>query len=269
MSINREIFFASASAAPFSEHLAEDQMSGLQAILSHWETFPENLDERHLAYMLATVYHETGRRFMPVREGFASSDAEARKIVENRPYGKPDANGHVYYGRGFVQITWRDNYKRIGDLIGVDLADNPDLALNLDVATRILFQGMTRGLFTGKKLTDYFNSSRDDPVGARAIININDKAELIAGYHQAFLAAIHAAQAPDAQTAQSPFGIPQIWTGAATAASGLITAVLATLESPWALGALVVLAVGLAVFLHGHRASRQHEQAREPSSQAS
>ncbi|MET0529214.1 MAG: hypothetical protein ABW003_12925, partial [Microvirga sp.] len=62
------------------------------------------------------------------------------------------------------------------------------------IATRILFTGMADGWFTGKKLSDYFNSSKDDPVNARQIINGNDKDTLVAGYHEDFLAALIAAQ---------------------------------------------------------------------------
>src|ERR1700722_20630129 len=74
------------------------------------------------------------------------------------PYGKPDpTTGQVYYGRGFVQLTWERNYKTMTDLLGVDFVNHPDLALELDNATNIMFIGMIKGLFTGKSLGDYFN----------------------------------------------------------------------------------------------------------------
>ncbi|MCY1545403.1 hypothetical protein D9M68_813440 [compost metagenome] len=63
-------------------------------------------------------------------------------------------------------------------------------------AVRILFDGMIGGIFTGKKLADYFNQVANDPVGARAIINGGNKAKLIAGYYQNFLDAIEASRAP-------------------------------------------------------------------------
>ncbi len=53
---------------------------------------------------------------------------------------------------------------------------------------------MIQGMFTGKKLSDYFNAAIDDPVGARRIISGTDKAQLIAGYHKNFPNAINASQ---------------------------------------------------------------------------
>jgi predicted chitinase len=31
----------------------------------------------------------------------------------------------AYYGRGLVQLTWRNNYKKMGDLLGLDLVHHP------------------------------------------------------------------------------------------------------------------------------------------------
>jgi putative chitinase len=56
-----------------------------------------------------------------------------------------------------------------------------------------MFRGMAEGWFTGKKLGEYFNEERDDPVNARQIINGNDRDEEIAGYHEEFLAALKGA----------------------------------------------------------------------------
>lgn len=192
--MNRDTFFAFARREPFSGSMTQAQVDGLNAILDAWAQDPRCTDQRWLAYMLATAFHETGARMQPVREGYALTDAQARKILANRSYAKPDpVTGCAYYGRGLVQLTWAENYKRMGDRLGVPLYQNPDLALEAATSSRIMFEGMIDGLFTGKALEDYFNGGADDPVEARRIINKTDRANQIAGYHLAFMAAITAA----------------------------------------------------------------------------
>ena len=192
--MHRETFLAYARREPFSGSMTQDQVDGLNAILDAWDDEQAATEPRWLAYMLATAFHETGARMQPVREGFALTDAQARKIVARRSYGQPDpVTGQVYYGRGHVQLTWAVNYQRMADELGVPMYENPDLALEPYTSSRVMFEGMIHGHFTGKSLKDYFSAGADDPVGARRIINGTDRAALIAGYHLAFLTAITAA----------------------------------------------------------------------------
>lgn len=141
-------------------------------------TYPE------CAYTLATVYHETGIvqygklviTMQPVKE--AGSDAYLR----SKKY-------FPYIGYGYVQLTWKENYERIGRLIGTDLIKNPDKALEPEIASEIMTQGMLKGWFTGvgfrrKRPVSRYNKS--EYIRARAIINGTDKAELIADYAMDF-----------------------------------------------------------------------------------
>lgn len=181
--LNRETFFARARASLFGNVLLQGQVDGLGAILDQWHARKgEGGDLRWLAYMLATTLHETARTMQPIEEYGRG---------HGLPYGAPDpASGLVYYGRGYVQLTWRRNYEVLGRLLDVDLLGHPDRALEPAVAADIMFAGMERGLFTGVGLPRYFNEQTDDPVNARRIINGTDKAPTIAGYHEAFLAAL-------------------------------------------------------------------------------
>lgn len=47
-------------------------------------------------------------------------------------------DGARFKGRGFVQLTGRDNYRRYGEALGIDLVANPDLANSPEVAALLL-----------------------------------------------------------------------------------------------------------------------------------
>jgi len=97
---------------------------------------------------------------------------------------------YPYIGRGYVQLTWEENYLRAGEKVEEDLVSFPDMALEPDIAAAVMFDGMEEGWFTGVSLLDYFNDTTDDPVNARRIINGTDRASEIANYHVIFLNAI-------------------------------------------------------------------------------
>ena len=182
--IDRKKFFDVVRSTLFTSTLTQGQVQGIEAILNEWDD-REMEDLRYLAYMLATTKWETNHTMLPVREAYWLSE-EWRKI--NLRY-------FPYYGRGFVQLTWEQNYKTMGRLLGIDLVKYPDKAMEMDTATLILFEGMLDaesgvGDFTGKALDEFFNDKVDDPVGARKIINGTDHDDAIAVIHYQFLAAL-------------------------------------------------------------------------------
>lgn len=180
--INRKFFFDYVRGHLFDGTLRQSQVEGLNAILAEWDRKYAKKDDRWLAYMLATTHHETDRTMQPIEEYGKG---------RGRTYGVPDpATGQTYYGRGFVQLTWKSNYEAMGRKLRIDLVNHPELALGLKVATRILFLGMMEGTFTGVKLSNYFNPNKEDWVSARRIINGLDKANLIATYGKTYYAAI-------------------------------------------------------------------------------
>jgi hypothetical protein len=208
--IDRTIFFDAVRPDPFPNALTQSQVDGMEAILDAWEADFSLWDLRWLAYCLATTVHETAFECLPIEEYGKG---------EGMSYGKPDPNtGETYYGRGYVQLTWGDNYKRAdselhlaGDQSCYLHADN---ALDPEYAAAIMFKGMSQGWFRSNSggqpntLQMFFNDTRDDPYGAREIIN-GDKhivpkwsngvsiGNLIAGYHKAFLDALSQAYVED------------------------------------------------------------------------
>lgn len=195
--INRTIFFNAARKLPFGGSIKSDQVSGTEAILNEWER-RGLVDLRWLAYMLGTTYHETGGTMQPLYEKGQRSYFDKYEPGTNigRNLGNTVAgDGYLFRGRGYVQLTGRANYNKMHVILGLDLTGNPDLALVPANAASIMFEGMSRGTFTGKKLSDYFNSNLTDYVNARRIINGTDRADDIAGYAQDFYRALNAAKA--------------------------------------------------------------------------
>ena len=195
--LNRNFFFDYVRNHLFNGQLKSSQVAGLSGILDEWEAAYAKRDDRWLAYMLATVHHETDRTMKPIKEYGSPSYLLAMYDIQGKRPALAKKNGNanpgdglLYCGRGFVQLTWKNNYAKAGKALGVDLVGKPELALDLTIATKVMLLGMQQGWFSGTKLADYFNATTEDWVGARWIINGKDKANLIASYGHAYYAAL-------------------------------------------------------------------------------
>ena len=178
--------------------LSESQVSAFNHIVSAMDadksiTYPQG------AYILATIWHETATTMRPIAEygkGKGRTYGRWYKNSKDQVYSFKDGSGatvylqsdypHLYYGSGYVQLTWFENFKKASEKLKHDFLNNPDDVMQIEHATNILLLGMKEGWFTGRKLSDYINQSKKDYLNARRIINGMDKASLIAGYAETF-----------------------------------------------------------------------------------
>lgn len=118
-------------------------------------------DVKSQAALMATVDNETGgfrrneenlnysaKRLREVFPKYYKTDADAERdarnpeAIANRVYGGRMGNnspgdGYKYRGRGDIQLTGKDQYATMGKRLGLDLVNNPDLALDPEIASKI------------------------------------------------------------------------------------------------------------------------------------
>lgn len=186
--------------------ITHQQVKGLNYLLDAVEKdrFVQRID--WFAYMLATTMIETAYTFMPIHE-YGGKAYFIRRYGSQTRVGRVLGNdtpeeGAIYAGRGDVQLTGESNYEkaeialrreyaeliadfeqRTGKRFDLTVGDQPnDLndpnnAQDPAIAYAIMSYGMRTGMFTGRKLSDYFSSTSREPLQARRIINGMDNAE--------------------------------------------------------------------------------------------
>jgi hypothetical protein len=210
--MNKSEFFDLIRGQIFGGALNADQVKHIEAIVDASAAAGWSIP--YAAYGLATAHHETAR-FVHLKElGGVGYFTRMYDVRGNRP-SLARSNGNVhpgdgprFIGRGYVHLTWRNNYRRAGQKIGVDLESNPDRAAEPDIAARIMIEGMQAGWFTGRANRHYLDSNPPDYIGARRIINGTDKAALIAGYARDYERALSGAGYKPGKTVTVPVVAP-------------------------------------------------------------
>lgn len=106
----------------------------LPAVRTNWPLIVAALQEFLIAdrpvqmAAIGTIAIETASTFEPVREAFWMSEEWRRANLRYYPW----------YGRGFTQLTWEDNYRVYGELISEDLLSDPDRAMEPRIAARVM-----------------------------------------------------------------------------------------------------------------------------------
>ena len=175
------------------QEVTENIKSILTSIQNYYNDESKKCNIKYIAYMLATIKHETANTFQPIDEYGGEKwyekmydptlgENEKRRKMAKQNGNTTKGDGVKYHGRGFVQLTWKNNYNLMKKALGIDFVKYPEKALELENATKIMIYGMEHGSFTGKKLADYINAERTDYLRARYIINGVDKRVKIEGY---------------------------------------------------------------------------------------
>lgn len=110
-------------------------------------------ESRNLTALEESFHYTRGIDQIPVRwarrEGDAALENARLEAVRGQPealaelmYGARMGNdnlgdGYRYRGRGYIQLTGRDNYRAMGEVLALDLEDNPALAAEPENAARI------------------------------------------------------------------------------------------------------------------------------------
>ena len=104
----------------------------------------EGIGDRAMALLALATIRAESEGFEPIDEHPSAWNT----APGGHPYGLYDerrdlgnlgsGDGEAFRGRGFVQLTGRDNYARYGEQIGVDLLKRPDLANEPEVAAHLL-----------------------------------------------------------------------------------------------------------------------------------
>lgn len=116
--MNLEKFFDSIRK---DVNLTTQNVQGMTTVLEYLEQVEDNLQQA--AYVIATAWWETAQTMHPVREAYWLSETWRKKNLRYYPY----------YGRGYVQLTWEENYKKASDYFKVDFVNNPDWVMDLSL----------------------------------------------------------------------------------------------------------------------------------------
>lgn len=125
--------------------------------------------EENLNYKPKTLRKVFGKYFKTDAEAQAAADggpeAIANKVYGGRMGNTDAGDGYKFRGRGFVQLTGKDNYAAASKALGIELVGHPELAADPAVAAQVAtwYWQSKAGLVDAAR--------RGDVVGARRAIN--------------------------------------------------------------------------------------------------
>jgi putative chitinase len=125
------------------KHLPPNQVLPFIAQVAH-ESHNFTQMEENLNYRDQTLSKKYPKTFTSSVIDYINKSANRLESIANLLYSNRMGNGNYrsgdgyrYRGRGYIHLTGRENYERIGKALGVDLVGNPDLATRPDLAAQI------------------------------------------------------------------------------------------------------------------------------------
>ena len=192
-----------AIAPRFSGAPAKRQSQIIEAIAGDFTSILNEYEINtplRVAHFLAQIIHESAG--LQTTQEFASGAAyEGRRDLGNTVAG----DGKRYKGRGVLQLTGRANYRRYGQILGLDLEGQPQLAAEPLISLRIACV-----YWRDRNINPLCDA--DDLKGVTRKVNggtngLTDRGRYLAKA-KAVLAAVEAAPAPAAPVALGGFAIP-------------------------------------------------------------
>ena len=86
------------------------------------------VESQNLTAVQEGLYYKDPVRLAKIYPRAFKSAADAASYAKN-PKGLGQLLYQGYFGRGLIQLTWKQNYKAASDSLGVDYVANPDLLL--------------------------------------------------------------------------------------------------------------------------------------------
>lgn len=120
-----EVFSATILSDTFSR---DDELDDFLGQILHESGMLEHLEE-NLNYSAGALMRTWPTRFNAEMAASYARDAVriANKVYGGRLGNTEPGDGWKYRGRGLLQVTGKDNYQAVGDVLGIDLVNNPDM----------------------------------------------------------------------------------------------------------------------------------------------
>lgn len=127
--------------------------------------------EENMHYKASTLMRVWPSRFKSMAKAklyAASPEKLANYVYGGRMGNNTTSDGYKYRGRGYIQLTGKDNYTRAGIALGIDLVNSPGLAAEPAYAWLIAAWYMTTTKYKGRRIVQWADMRAWDKV-SRAV----------------------------------------------------------------------------------------------------